>query len=229
MHRSCLAQYPLLPLDPEDIGSIIEPEIIFAYIPRHAVHITGPFEKELSQLLSKLHIEPATPDKMILPCLKLQVPALQQALAPQTLSFSPTTLQVQAQTSSRSVSLPSSLEFPYHLKLALNCTISATTRTMSAAARAGPQLSVLLEKILSPELWVFKEVACVTGTQTDPNQAKQLGCILREDLEIKARSMNQILIPCTALTERGPEGGPCHAERVFDLKTLEQKRSWFRQ
>ena len=229
MHRSCFPQHPLLPLDPEDLECIIEPEMVFALIPRASVHVTGPFEEILSQLLRKLHIGAVTPDTLIVPCLKRQVPALEQAIEPQTLSLSPTTLQVQAQSSSRTVTLPSSLGFPYHVKLALNCTISATTRTMSAAARAGPQLSKLLETILPSDLWVFREVACVTGGQRDPTQAKQLGCILREDLEGKACSCGQVLIPCAALAERGVQGGPCHAERVFELGSPEAKRDWFRR
>ena len=229
MHRSCFPQHPLLPLDPEDLEGIIEPELVFASFPRASVHVTGPFEAILSQLLTKLHIGAATPDRIIFPCLKRQVPALEQALEPQTLSLSPTTLQVQVQSSSRTVTLPSSLGFPYHVKLALNCTISARTRTMPAAARTGLQLSKLLERILPSDLWVFKEVACVTGGQRDPTQAEQLGCILREDLESKAHSYGQVLIPCAALAERRVQGGSCHAERVFELETFEAKRDWFRR
>ena len=112
MHRTCFPRHPLLPLDPEDLETIIKPEMVFAWVPRASVHVTGPFGEIISQLLTKLHIGAATPENIIVLCLKRQVPALEQALKPQALSLSPTTIQVQAQSSSRPVTLSSSLEFP---------------------------------------------------------------------------------------------------------------------
>ena len=93
MHRTCLPQNPLLPLDPEDLLSVIGPEIAFALIPRASVEITGSFKQVLSQLLTKFHIGAADPEKIIIPCLKRQVLAVEKSLEPHTLSLSQVTLQ----------------------------------------------------------------------------------------------------------------------------------------
>ena len=89
MHRTCFPQNPLLPVDPEDLLSVIESEIAFASIPRASIEITGPFEQLLSELLATLHIGVADPDKIIKLCLKHQVLAVEKSLEPQTLSLSP--------------------------------------------------------------------------------------------------------------------------------------------
>lgn len=81
LHRTCFPQNPLLPLDPEDLLSVIEPGIVFASIPRASVEITGPFEQVLSRLLPTFHIGAADPEKIIIPCLKRQVLAVERSLA----------------------------------------------------------------------------------------------------------------------------------------------------
>jgi len=37
------------------------------------------------------------------------------------------------------------------------------------------------------------------------------------------------LIVSAAFSEKGADGGICHAERVFELRTDDQKAAWFRE
>lgn len=78
-----------------------------------------------------------SPDRIIVPYLSCQVPAVIDALGTCAVDLVSAPIRVSAQSSSRTVTLPTELGFLFHLKMALNCTIPARRRTMSGAARGG--------------------------------------------------------------------------------------------
>jgi len=228
MHRTCSAQPPLKPVEPGDLRNMINPELTFFRIPRTDVRISGPFEVTLRPLLQKLNIEQPSPDSIIVPSLTQQHPAI--------LSRFPNAIPVFssrcafAQASIRTVTLLPELGFHYHLKLALACNITSALRTITPWTTCGGlAISDLLGKLLPDDLWVFKETAAVTGSQEDFNEAKHLSCILREDLELRARSHDEALIIAAGLAQRTVEDCRPHAERLFELDTTEKRKSWFRQ
>ncbi|KAF7128318.1 hypothetical protein CNMCM5793_002860 [Aspergillus hiratsukae] len=129
----------------------------------------------------------------------------------------------------RTITLRPELEFKYHLKLALACQITSAVRTVTPwTTGQGGAISDLLEKTLPADLWVFKEMAAVTGRQEDFHAAKHLSCVLREDLEPRARMNNETLVVAAALMERHPEDGKTYPERLFNLDTVEKRKKWFR-
>lgn len=69
----------------------------------------------------------------------------------------------------------------------------------------------------------------MTGGQQDFEKAKLITCLLREDLEPRAREQGQAFIVAAALAESGVDTGVSHAERVFKLDTVEKRKTWFRR
>lgn len=121
-------------------------------------------------------------------------------------------------------------QLPYHLKLSLACKITSALRTITPwTACIGPEVGDLLVNVLPEDLWVCKEVASITGSSHDFDTAKHLSCVLREDLEPRAATLNETLIPAGALAETDVQTGSiCHAERVFSLDTLDKRKEWLR-
>ena len=232
MHRTCLPQAPLAAIAPNEILQIMNPEIIFISVMRCDVRIVGHFEFSIRPLLLQQGVELAdnTSERIVLPCLARQLPAIRHHLRSRVLQMKSKPLFAQAQASIRTVSLPQSHDFPYDLKFALACNITSALRTISPwTALVGPEISSILERLLPRNLWICKEHAAITGAQSNFDDAKHCSVLLRENLQREADAQGETLIISAALAERGVEGEVCHAERVFELSTLEKKQQWFRK
>ncbi|GFG26506.1 uncharacterized protein y4xN [Aspergillus udagawae] len=205
-HRSCWAIPPLKPVLPEHIPEMVAPSLSFVSIPRKDMRVTGPFEMTLEPLLQKLEIpKPTDENTLIVPCLTRQVPAILHHFENATVIAERSSI-ADAQASMRTVTLRPELEFNYHLKLALACQITSAVRTVTPwTTGQGRAISDLLEKTLQADL-----------------------CVLREDLEPRARMENETLVVAAALMERHPEDGKTYPERLFSLDTVEARKKWFR-
>lgn len=130
----------------------------------------------------------------------------------------------------RTVSLDPVLGFPYHLKLSLACQITSSLRTITPWTTAlGPVLTSILQSALPSDLWIFEEVAAVSGGQDDFDEARHLSCILRHDLQDRARENGEALIVAAALFHGPINGRRTYAEILFGLKNPEETRIWFRR
>ncbi|KAM0232012.1 hypothetical protein ACHAPO_008046 [Fusarium lateritium] len=90
-------------------------------------------------------------------------------------------------------------------------------------------MTCLLRKLIPKDLWLFGEVAAVTGSQEDTTEARYMTCILRENLESRAMDNNESLILAAALLERPQGGSRTYAEVLFGLETPEDKLAWLRR
>jgi hypothetical protein len=219
----------LKPVLPEHIPEMIAPSLSFISIPRSDMRVSGPFKTTLEPLLQKLEIpSPTDKNTLIVPCLTRQIPAILQLFGKATVIAERASIAA-AQASMRTVTLRPELQFNYHLKLALACQITSAVRTVTPwTTGQGRAISELLEGTLPADLWVFKEVAAVTGRQGDFHAAKHLSCVLREDLEPRARMNDETLVVAAALMERHPQDGKTYPERLFKLDTVEERKEWFR-
>ncbi|KAL8831248.1 MAG: hypothetical protein Q9191_000968 [Dirinaria sp. TL-2023a] len=223
---------PLAAIAPNEILQMMKPEIIFISVMRSDIRIVGPFESSIEPLLRSQGVELAenTSERIVLPCLARQLPAIRHHLRSGISQLPSTPLFGQAQASIRTVSLSPNHNFPYDLKFALACNITSALRTITPwTALVGPEICSILEKLMPRSMWICKEHAAVTGAQTDFDDAKHCSVLLRENLQRKADAQGESLIISAALAERGVEGEACHAERLFELSTLEQKQHWFRE
>ncbi|KKY34086.1 hypothetical protein UCDDA912_g05963 [Diaporthe ampelina] len=228
MHRSCFAQEPLDPVSPKDVQSLRNPEIKFLAVPSSDLRITGAFQSRLLPLLQKLGIANTIPGTVVVPCLKRQIPAITSRFPRVEVLQSPPVI-ARAQAATRTVSLAPELDSPYHLKLALACFITSALRTVSPwTACVGPEAGDVLSEVLPENLWVAREVASVTGSGADFDEAKHISCVLREDLEPRANALGEALIPAAALAETDLATGISSAERVFGLDTIDKRREWLR-
>ncbi|KAJ5175036.1 IucC family-domain-containing protein [Penicillium canariense] len=228
-HRLCYAQAPLRQITPEDIPGMLTPSLAFVSVPRANLRITGPFEQELQPLLENLEIPNTISDRVIVPCLAQQLPSIQQRF-PATIVLKLTMDCADAQASMRTLTLRPYLEFKYHLKLSLACQITSALRTITPwTTCGGPVQTKLLERLLPNDLWVFREVAAISGSQDDFNDARHLSCILRDSLEVRAQANDETLIIAAALAQK-----PCgqirtYAEILYGLETISQKKEWFQR
>ncbi|XEV01776.1 hypothetical protein FSHL1_007063 [Fusarium sambucinum] len=90
-------------------------------------------------------------------------------------------------------------------------------------------MTSLLRKLIPQDLWLFGEVAAITGSQEDTTEAQYMTCILRENLEPRAVENNESLVLAAALLERPQGGGRTYAEVLFGLETPEERLVWFRR
>ena len=90
-------------------------------------------------------------------------------------------------------------------------------------------MSELMTKLLPTDLWVCKDIAAVTGSLQNFEEAKHIRCLLRENLEPRAREKGQTLIVAADLAESDVNGEVPNAERVFRLETGEKRKFWFRR
>ena len=232
MHRTCLSQAPLAEIAPNELSDMMNPEIVFISVMRSDIRTVGPFELSIRQLLLEHGVELAenTSERIVLPCLARQLPAIRYHLRSNVLQLPSKPLFAQAQASMRTVSLPQGYDFPYDLKFALACNITSALRTISPwTALVGPEISAILEKLLPHSMWICKEHAAVTGSQKDFDDAKHCSVLVRENLQTKADAQGEALIISAALAERGVIGEECHVERLFNLSTLEKRQRWFRR
>ncbi|KAF7194679.1 NRPS-independent siderophore synthetase rfs [Pseudocercospora fuligena] len=226
MHRSCVSQKPLAQILPCQAPTLLHPSMSIIAVDRAAVKISGPFRRFLEPLLANFDLPTLAPNDVVLPCLSRQWPAIQENF-PSAYILIPDALEAEAQASIRTVTIPSKYRFQWHLKTALACTITSALRTVTPwTACVGPELSEVLKDLVSDNLWIASEVASITGSQASFDQAKHISCILREDLEPRAESLNQSLIICAALAERPYGSSQCYAELTFDLHDTNAKMAW---
>lgn len=135
-----------------------------------------------------------------------------------------------AQTSIQTVSLNPQFIWPYHLKMSLACKITSTNGHIETwTARALPYISELLQKRLHPNFWVIQDVASVTGSQEDFRPGRHISCILRQDLESRARANGETLAVAAALQEKVPGKDLTYPEMFMGLVSVDQKIAWFEE
>lgn len=228
-HRTCDAKPPLQPVKPEDIPAMLTPEITFLSLPHSDLSVAGPFNYLLQPLLQTFEVPEAPEGWTIVPCLTQQLPSIMQRF-PRAIMLLSVADCADAQASLRTLTLRPELKFPFHLKLSLACQITSALRTITPwSAQGGPIVTEILDRFLPSELWTFKEVASVTGSQTDFDDAKHLSCILRDDQEERARANNEVLVLAAALTQSPPGTSQPYAEILFNLRTISEKQEWFRE
>lgn len=185
----------------------------------------GPFE-DLTQSLVKgfgVAWAPST-SSVVVPCLSRQLPAV--------LFYFPEAEHVKslpgigkAHAAIRTVSVPG---YEYDLKFSLACQITSALRVLPCwSAASAPEMTALMRKIFPKDLWLFGEVAAVTGSQEDKSEARHLTCILRESLEAKAQKNDEALVLVSALMKKPLRGQKTYAEILFDLNTTAEKKEWF--
>ncbi|EME83988.1 uncharacterized protein MYCFIDRAFT_162844 [Pseudocercospora fijiensis CIRAD86] len=191
-----------------------------------AVRLSGPFRRLLEPLLANFDLPAVGSNDIIFPCLSRQWPAIRDNF-PSAYMLVPDAIEAEAQASIRTVTIPSRYQFHWHLKTALACTITSALRTVTPwTACVGPELSDVLKDLVPDDLWIASEVASITGSQANFDEAKHISCILREDLEPRAESLNQSLIICAALAECPYGSSECNAALAFDLHDAETKIAW---
>lgn len=206
---------------------MLKPTLAFVSVPRVDLRITGHFEQELQPLLKRLDIPETNGDRVIVPCLAQQLPSIHQRF-PAAIVLKLTTDCADAQASMRTLTLRPELEFKYHMKLSLACQITSALRTITPwTTCGGPVQTELLERLLPNDLWVFREVAAVSGSQENFNDARHLSCILRDSLESRAQANDESLIIAAALAQRPSGHSRTYAEILYGLETISQKRKWF--
>ena len=135
MHRTCLSQAPLAEIIPNALSDIMNPEIVFISVMRSDIRTIGPFELSIRQLLLRQGVELAenTSERIVLPCLARQLPAIRYHLRSKVLQLLSKPLFAKAQASMRTVSLPQRYDILYDLKFALAFNITSALRTLNNA------------------------------------------------------------------------------------------------
>lgn len=206
---------------------MLKPILAFLSVPRANLLVTGHFEQELQPLLERLEIPKTTTDRVIVPCLAQQLPSIHQRF-PNAIVLKLIADCADAQASMRTLTVRSELEFKYHLKLSLACQITSALRTITPwTTCGGPIQTEILENLLPDDLWVFREVAAVSGSQQNFNDARHLSCILRDNLENRSRENDETLIIAAALGQKPCGERRTYAEILFNLETISQKLQWF--
>ncbi|QKX54320.1 uncharacterized protein TRUGW13939_01406 [Talaromyces rugulosus] len=236
-HRLCYAQEGLAPVEPKDLPQFLAPTLAFLSVLRAEISISGPFEESLQPLLDQLDVPaPENSDRVIVPCLHLQLPCVYRYF-PSTVLVKTVSSCADTQASMRTLTLRSQFNFSYHIKLSIACQITSDVRAIRPCQTLGGQLvSRQLHKFFPPDLWWFKETASVSGSQTaqgdtqeNEDKARHIGCILREDLEARANANNEALIIAGSLAQQPANDHRTHAEIVFGLETIDQKHDWLKE
>jgi siderophore synthetase component len=179
--------------------------------------------------LRKLDLPQAGSEEVLIPCLARQLPAITSRF-PSARVLAKKAITASAQASIRTVVVPRTLQFEWDLKLALACTITSALRTITPwTACVGPELSAVLSDLLPENTWICREVASVTGSQEDYDEAKHISCVLRESHEVKADAANQTLIIAAALAETPYGETECYATLLFELRTADEKVVWLEE
>lgn len=69
----------------------------------------------------------------------------------------------------------------------------------------------------------------MTGNEQDMAEARYMTCILRENLESRAKENNEALMLSSVLMEKPMGGSRTYAEVLFDLHTTADKVRWFKR
>lgn len=207
---------------------MLTPTLAFLSVPRADLRVTGDFEATIQPLLKTLEIPSPTPDRVIVPCLSHQLPSVHQRF-PNAIVLKAIDNIADAQASMRTLTLRPECDFGYHLKLSLACQITSALRTITPwTTCGGPVQTSLLERFLPTDLWVFREVAAVSGAQDNFADAKHLSCILRDDLEARADANTERLVIAAALAQQPYNNTRSYAEILYNLHTTADKQSWLR-
>lgn len=207
---------------------MLTPPLAFVSVPRADMRITGDFEQMIQPLLKTLSIPETSSDRVIVPCLSRQLPSVLQRF-PNAVVLKTMTECADAQASMRTLTLRPEYSFGYHLKLALACHITSALRTITPwTTCGGPVQTALLERFLPEDLWVFREVAAISGGQDDFSDARHFSCILRDDLEDRAQD-NETLVIAAALAQQPHGSTRTYAEILYNLQTTAQKQAWFQK
>ncbi|CAG1970248.1 unnamed protein product [Fusarium graminearum] len=226
-HRTCFANHLLPSVTPDDIPNLLSPGMSFVSVPSSSIQHFGPFDNLLQPLLKLIGVPPPSThdDYTIVPCLSRHLPALLHFFPEATLVKS-VDGRALAQASIRTVSVPS---FDHDLKLSLACLITSGLRVLPCySAEAAPAMTRLLKGLIPQDLWLCGEVAAVTGSQPNTEEAQYITCILRENLELRAEENNESIILVAALLERPRCGTKTYAEILFNLETTEDKVVWLK-
>ncbi|KID85221.1 Aerobactin siderophore biosynthesis, IucA/IucC [Metarhizium guizhouense ARSEF 977] len=209
-HRTCIANRLLKPVGPENLPGMLNPGISFVTVPR-----TSHFGISVA----------GSQGNTTVPCLTQHLPALLHYFPEAELIKTVPNCAV-AQGAMRTVSVPG---FAYDVKFSLACLVTSALRVLPCwSADAAPKLTCLLKEISPPNLWIVGEIAAVTGNQQDMAEARYMTCILRENLESRAKQNNEALILSSALMEKPTGGSRTYAEVLFDLHTTADKVRWFK-
>lgn len=228
-HKICIPQSPLIPIGPDDLPDILAPTLTFVSVLRTDVLIAGPFEATLKPLLRKLHIAEPLLDRIIVPCFHRQLPAILSRF-PNAVVIRSVEQCADALSSIRTVSVKADLHYNYHIKLSLACQLTSVIRLITTGeACAAPALTELLETVRPDDLWLYREVAAVSASQSGQGQMQHLACILREDVEHRAKANNETLIVASAFIERPLDNYRTYADILFSLETEEEKFHWVRR
>ncbi|CAK38819.1 siderophore [Aspergillus niger] len=232
LHRTCLAQPPLVPIAPDDIPYLLEPELSFLCVPKSDMKVFGPFQSLLDPLLRSLGIPKPddTVNEIVVPCFSRQLPCI-TPLFPNARILGTVQNRCRAQLSMRTVSMtPDVGSSPLHIKLSLNCQITSRLRTISPnAAALATAVGNILRDLLPPDLWIFEEAASITGAQEDFQKACQLTCIIRKSPELRAADIGETLIPVAGLMQKPLNDYRTYMEIMFGLHSLKEKQTWFRK
>jgi Siderophore synthetase component len=206
---------------------MLNPGISLVLIPRSSVHMYGPFEELTHSLAKCLGVTPpVSNDLVIIPCLSRQLPAVLNYF-PEAEHVKSVPGAAKAHAAIRTVSITG---YEFDVKFSLACQITSALRVLPCwSAAAAPGTTALMQEILPEDLWLFGEVAAVTGSQEDKSEARHLTCILRENLVPKAQENDEALILVSALMEKPLGSQQTYAEILFNLKTMTEKKKWFRR
>ncbi|KAJ5947177.1 hypothetical protein N7466_000192 [Penicillium verhagenii] len=208
---------------------MLKPSLAFVSVPRTDLRVTGQFEQELQPLLERLDIPKTSSDRVIVPCLCQQLPSIHQRF-PAAIVLKLVTDSVEAQASLRTLSVRPELGFKYNLKLSLACQITSALRTITPwTTCGGPIQTEILEKLLPDDMWVFREVAAVSGSQEDFNDARHFACILRDSLQSRAEENDETLIITAGFAQKPSGDSRTYAEILYGLETICQKKEWFQR
>lgn len=76
---------------------------------------------------------------------------------------------------------------------------------------------------------MFGEIAAITGNEQVVSEVRHMTCILRENLEQKAKENGEALLLTAALMEKPFGEKRTYAEIIFNLNTLQEKETWFQR
>ncbi|KAJ5095260.1 hypothetical protein N7532_007551 [Penicillium argentinense] len=228
MHRCCRSLPSIPSVSPNDLSTLLSPNIAFVSVPQDDILVKGPFEQSLRPLLERLQVPPpAEDDRLVIPCFERQLPLIYKSF-PRVTLLKVFTGCADAEASIRSVRLKPHIASPYLFKMSLACQITAALRIITPwDVFQTAQTTKILDKI-RPSFWVFREIAAVCGSQNNYREASDMACILREDLELRARDNDETMIIVGSLVEPIPGSSQTRLERLFGLDTIDQKRKWMR-
>ena len=214
----------------DDLDSFLSPELALISIPRGGIQFDGPFEEIFKSLLDSLHVEQQPNTRAVVPCFKSQIPAIRAHVTKDIVVIAATSLRAQRQSSLRTVSIMDNSEFPYQLKLATTHVISSTLRTIYPwTASTSREVSDLLKEIAPPELFIMGEIASAQSSEKDPDDARHLAVIVREDIEPEARRNGRTVIVSSALFEMSHKAEQSNVERIFHLDDVTKRKDWFEE